>query len=452
MLKTARKIRSFLIFKLGQNNSLKSTLIKGAAGSFGVRIGASGLAFIMSILFARCLGTVGLGTYSYATTWANLLSIPATLGIDQLIVREIAVYRAQSKWGLMKGILSWANLVVLGFSIFLAIIAMAIAWFMRGETQAGVASAVTLALITIPIASLRNLKLGAMKGLHKVVLGQIPDFLFAPSMVVFFTTILYLLYPQNLNVFWVLWIKIIAIIITFIIGTAWLWQSLPAEVKQVKPQYEGKKWLTNALPFMFLGTVQLINSRIDIIMLGNIAGIREVGIYAVIVGIAQLTIFIHQAVNSVLGPTIATLFSEGKLGQLEKIIRKSVLTVFLISLLIGIAMMGLGKYLLLIFGSEFIPGWMAMNILIAGQIFNALTGPVGIVLNMTGNQNYTAIAVGSSAVLNIILNAIFIPQWGINGAATATTISLVIINILNVVFMQKALNISLYSFSSQKHK
>lgn len=92
MLKViAKKIKPILALTEKNNHSLKNRVIKGVAGSFGLKIASSGIAFIMSIIFARFLGTAGLGTYSYATTWANLLSIPATLGIDQLIVREIAI-------------------------------------------------------------------------------------------------------------------------------------------------------------------------------------------------------------------------------------------------------------------------------------------------------------------------------------------------------------------------
>lgn len=434
------------------NNSLKNKLIKGAAGSVGLRIAASGFAFIMSIIFARFLGKVGLGTYSYATTWANLLSIPAVLGIDQLLVREVAIYRAKSQWNLMGGMLRWANLIVLASSIIFSLVAVAVVWKSNSGSDSAVVIAIVLAMITIPFSSLRSLRLGAMKGLHKIVLGQIPDALFAPLIVILLTLASYFLFPKNFNVFWVLIIKILAVIITFFIGAFWLLRSLPPEVGQVKPQYKGKQWLIEALPFMFLGTAQLINSRIDILMLGGIKGVEAVGIYAVILGITRLTTILHTAANNVLSPTIATLYSEGKVKQLEKIIRQSVLIVFLISLLIGITIMGLGKYLLMIFGSEFLPGRTAMSILILGQIFHALTGPVGILLNMTGFQNYTALTVGLTAILNIILNAIFIPQWGINGAAIATTTSLVLINIIKVVFMQKKLGISLYYLGSKKHK
>ena len=451
MLKViAKKIQPVLALTEKNNNSLKNRLIKGAAGSFGLKVASSGIAFIMSIIFARFLGTTGLGTYSYATTWANLLSIPATLGIDQLIVREIAIYRTKSRWELMAGLLRWSNLVVLSFSIGLTLVATAIVWGMKGDSDTRVFIAVTLAMVTIPIASLRNLRLGAMRGLHRIVLGQIPDSVFAPTIVIALTSLAYLLFPQSSNVFWVLGFKIIAIVITFFIGSLWLWRSLPQKVKQVKPRFAGKQWLVAALPFMFLGTTQLINSRIDVIMLGGIKGVKAVGIYAVIVGVAQLTAFIHHSSLSVLAPNIATLYSEGKLKQLEKLVQKSALAVFLFSLLIGGIIILLGDYCLLIFGSEFVSGRTAMNILILGQIFNAFTGPVGLILNMTGYQNYTVIATGLSSFLNVIFNFLLIPKWGINGAAIATTTSLIIINIIKVIFMQKTLDISLYSLGSKK--
>lgn len=428
------------------NDSLKNKLLKGAVGSFGLKISSSGFAFIMSIIFARFLGTVGLGTYSYAITWANLLSIPAKLGIDQLLIREVAVYRAKSQWGLMGGVLRWANLTVLVASIIFAFGGLAVAWNLKSDSDPALLLAIAIAMIHIPIVSLRSLRLGAMKGLHRIVLGQMPDMLFSPCIVISLTLLSCFLFRESFNVYWVLIIKIFALLITFFTGAFWLVRSLPKEVIQIKPEFKVKQWLLAAIPFMFLGTTQLITSRIDVIMLGEIKGVKAVGVYAVIVGITSLTIFIYQASVSVLAPHIATLYSEGKLKQLEKLLQKSVIAVFLLTFLFGGTIMLLGKYLLLIFGSEFIIGRTAMNILILGKMFHAFTGPVDLVLNMTGYQNYTAMTVGLTAVLNIILNAILIPKWGISGAAIATTTSMVVINIVNVIFMHKVINISLYSF------
>lgn len=433
----------------GADNALKKKLIKGAAGSFGLKIAASALAFVMSVIFARFLGKSGLGTYSYATTWANLLSIPAALGLDQLIIREVAVHRSKAEYGLIGGILRFASILVLASSITVALVAVAIAWNLNKNSDPTVILAIAMAMITVPIISLRNLRLGAMKGLHKVVLGQMPDSLFSPIIIICLTCAAYFILSDRFNVFWVLGIKIAASVITFIIGTRWLIKSLPAQTNQIAPEYKIKKWVADALPFMFLGTSQLLNSRIDILMLGSITGVEAVGIYTVVMGITKLTVFIHQASNSVLGPAIATLYAEGKIRQLERMVRKSMLSVFMISLLIGGTLMLFGNQVLSIFGEEFLEGRTAMSILVIGSIFTSFTGAVGLLLNMTGHQNDTAIAVGLSAISNIILNSILIPRWGINGAATATTTSLILINIMKAISVKRKLGISLYSFGKK---
>lgn len=441
----AQKIESIWTFQTKKNQSLRHHLIQSAIGSFALKISGSGLSFLLSVMLARILGTVGLGTYAYAMTWANLLSIPATLGIDQLIVREMAVYRAKGHWKLMGGLLRWSNFVVLGTSLAFTLVSVLLVWLIQGSFNELVI-AVLLAMITVPLSSLRNLRLGAMRGLDKIVLGQIPDSLIAPLINVLLIALGLGVFSHNFGILGILFTKIFVVTITFFLGSIWLWRSLPLSVKQTKPRYIGRDWLTAALPFMFLGTVELINSRIDIIMLGGIKGVTAVGIYTVIVGITQLTAFIHHAALGVIAPTVATLYSENKLKKLERLIQKSVVRVFLVSLVVGVVVIGFARYILLIFGSEFVPGVAAMNILISGQIFNALTGPVGLVLNMTGHQKITAIATGVSALLNIILNLILIPHWGIVGAATATTSSIIIINIIKVIMMQKTLGIALYHF------
>ena len=60
---------------------------------------------------------------------------------------------------------------------------------------------------------------------------------------------------------------------------------------------------------------------------------------------------------------------------------------------------------------------------------------------MTGLQNKAALGVGLSAVLNIVLNAIMIPLWGLEGAAIATAISTVSLAIVMSVWVYKKLSI-----------
>jgi O-antigen/teichoic acid export membrane protein len=72
-------------------------------------------------------------------------------------------------------------------------------------------------------------------------------------------------------------------------------------------------------------------------------------------------------------------------------------------------------------------------ILAIGQIVNAVVGPIGFILTMTGRQKLNLVNSICLASSNVALNLIFIPKYGMNGAALATTLSIASTNILRVV-------------------
>jgi O-antigen/teichoic acid export membrane protein len=430
------------LLSTNKKDSLKNYLAKGTIGLFSLKIASTGLGFISSIILARLLGSDGLGIYAYAFAWANLLSIPATLGLDKLLVREIAIYQAQSSWALMGGILKWANQMVLIVSVSLALVAGGIAWYLNIDSRQTMVWAIWIVLIALPLNSLRNLRSGAMQGLHKVVTAMLPEFFVSPLLLIFIICFWKLLGTNDNTVLWILAIRIILIGISFIMGAIWLYQSLPLEVKEFKLEYKVKDWLRSSFPFMFLGVMELVNTQADILMLGAIKGVEEVGVYDVVIRITFLVIFIQGSVNNVLGPTISSLYARREIKQLQKIITQTSRVVLLISLTITSILIGFSYWILMIFGSEFTQGQNALIILCIGKLVNAAMGPSGLLLNMTGRENYTFKTFLFSASLNLVLNALMIPEWGINGAATATAVSTITSNVINMILVRKKIQIS----------
>jgi len=53
----------------------------------------------------------------------------------------------------------------------------------------------------------------------------------------------------------------------------------------------------------------------------------------------------------------------------------------------------------------------------------SLVGPLAMLLLMTGHEQETGLVIGATALLNLALNALLIPSYGLNGAAIATAIS-----------------------------
>lgn len=428
------------LFKI-KKTTLKNPVAVGASGVFGLKIASTGLSFITGLLLARLLGTTGYGTYAYAITWVGILAVPGTLGMDKLLVREVALYETKSEWGLMRGLLRWANKVVLFASSGLALIAALIIIIFAGNQDKLVFVSLLIALISLPLVTLTILRQSALRGLNRVIAGQLPETLIQPVLFIVFISIAYLLFGKGLTAPWVLGINITAMGIAFSIGTWVLLKSLPHPINITSPAYKKREWMRSAFPLMLLTGLHIINARTDIVMLGIIKGPREAGIYAVANHGAELIIFILFAVNSALAPRVVSLYTSGETKKLQDIITASTRIVLLFSLPIALTLMVFGHWFLLLFGEAFTDGRTTLAILSAGQLVNASMGSVGLLLIMTGHERNAALGVGISAVLNIILNALLIPEWSIEGAAIATAISMVTWNILLAIWVYKKISI-----------
>ena len=420
---------------------MKNRLITQALGSFGLRVTYTVLTFLTSIFLARLLGATDFGIYTYTIAWAYLLSVLAGVGLDNLLVREVSIYRTQSAWGLLRGILQWANQVSLGFSLALTIVAIILAKVLSWDNNPTMFIAFCLGMISLPFASLRNVKRGAMRGLEQVAMSLLPEMLIAPLLLLTLTVFTYWLFPDRLTALWIIGTYAIVTAITLIISWQLLNRCLPEIVKITPANYEVAQWLRSALPFMLLEGIYVINARVDVLMLGALRDVAAAGIYVPVNRGAQLINFVLMAASSSIAPTIASLYAQGKKRKLSKTIVKTARATFIVALFIAVVLIASSYWYLLLFGREFTQGQTALTILCVGQLIYIATGFAGLTLNMTGYEYYTAMSGGFSAVLNIVLNALFINRWGVEGAALATTISIIFMNMINMVIVRRKLRI-----------
>lgn len=430
-----------ILFNIKKAGTLKGRLARSASGSFGLKIASAGLSFVVGLLLARLLGTTGYGTYAYAMNWIGLLAVPGALGLDRLLVREVAAYETNAEWCLMRGLLRWSNQAVLIVSSGLALLAAFTGCILVSRKDSLMLNSLLIALILLPMVTLIRLRQSVLRGLNRVIAGQLPEMLFQPIFFICFVGAAYLLLGKDLTVPRVLGINVAATGITFFIGTRVLHKTLPPTIKETFPSYKIQEWIQSALPLMLIAGMKIINARTDLLMLGAMKGPKEAGIYAVANRGAELISFILIAINTALAPTVVNLFAAGETKKLQKIITKSTRIILVFSLPIGLALIIFGHWFLLLFGEAFTQGRVTLAILSFGQIVNASMGSVGLLLVMTGHEKSVAIGVGISAALNVILNALLIPKWGVAGAAIATASSMITWNILLGIWVYKTLGI-----------
>lgn len=444
-------LRSFLLNALGLDDNLgssgddgladlMSTVGRGSVGSVGVKVGNLALGVATTVILARVLGPEDYGVYAWAYALVAVLAIPARLGLSQLLVREISAYQLREKWSLLRGLLTRANQIVLVSSALLAGIAIA-AIFLFADRLSSVET-VTLGwgLALLPLMALGELRGAALRGLRRVVLGQLPDLVLRPGFLVLFVGAAAL--SVELSSGTAMALHAAAAGLAFVIGAALLVHFLPKDVKSVEPEFETREWVSSAVPLGLISGMHVINSRADIVLLGFMGPSEEVGFYQVAVKAAMLVTFALSALNMVIAPYISRLHSDEEYGQLQKLLTASARGVLGAALPVAAVLIVYGDWILEVaFGEEYVAGNVPLIILCVGNLINVGGGSVATLMNMTGHERDTALGMTGAAVLNIVLNVLLIPYWGMTGAAVATVATFLAWNLFLCVRAYKELGV-----------
>jgi len=417
--------------------SMRNRLMKGVSGLLSLRVAFGAMSFLLTVLLARMLGAQAFGTYSYALAWVMLLGAPAVLGLDQLLVREVAAYSVKSRWDLLRGILRAANGTVLLVSLSLAAIAATVAWVLRGRNPPELVNTFWVGLLLIPLISLTRLRQATLQGLHRVVFGSIPERLILPALflatlVVFRVLRVPLTAPAAMS------LNVAATGVAFVVGAWLLHRNLPAPVRQTAPAYERLLWARSALPILLFSGAGIVFAQTDTLILGSLKGSGAVGLYGVADKSAELLSFVLVAQNAAFASTAASLHAQQDLGALQRLTTRIARLTLLMTLPLAILFIGFGPWFLARFyGAAFLPARPALTILSIGQLINVATGLNGMLLIMTRNERALLKAVAASAVANIGLNLLLVPGWGMSGAAIANTSSIILLNVIATVSLHR---------------
>ncbi|MCK5609809.1 flippase [Candidatus Pacearchaeota archaeon] len=402
------------------------------------------LSMLVSVILARLLGVEGFGAYAYVMAILQVLLILASLGLPPLIVREVAANRAKENWGLIRGLLRWATQTTLMLSIGLGLFAATAVWAFKDYLGLYEYDLVTfwIAMIALPLQSFVRLQAAALRGLRKVVISQLSMRIIRPALFLTLLGAAYLWLRKDFTASKAMSMYVISFGIAFMVGWFLLRKNLSFSIKTTTPVYETRLWMKSALPLLFTFGVVIINNKTDVLMLGAIKGVEDVGIYRVAQRGAELVVLILVAVEMVIAPIISKFYSEGKMQKLQRLATVSVRAIFALSFPFALGLIVFGYRIVpFIFGEKFASSAVPLAILCGSWLVAAGMGSGSELLNMTGHERDTAKATALSATTNVILNSIFIPIWGIEGAAVATGISIILRGILMAVWVTRRIGI-----------
>jgi len=421
-----------LLHQILSGQGLKADLLRGGIGSFVMKATSTLLGFLVVVTLSRLLGPSNYGLYVFVFALVSLLAIPAEFGLANLVVRETASAQARGQWGTLRGLWRWANSTTIVISSLLILVGVTICWSMRGRFPDEELSTFGWGLALVPLIALGKLRGAALRGLNKVVQAQLPEQLVRPALLILgVLTVAVWQSAVELTPTRAMQLHAIAALIASLLGTWRLHRERPAAVATAKALYEMRKWTISVVPLAFSAGLQLINRYADILMLGLFSSAQEVGIYRVGAQTAALVAFGLLAVNGVVAPQFARLYTEGDMERLQRLVTISARVIVLFALPVVVLFVFMGESLLrAIFGSEYGQGHLVLMVLASAQLVNAAMGSVAILLNMTGHERETARWLAVSAILNVVLNLVLIPILGKEGAALATACSIISWNVL----------------------
>ena len=343
------------IFNQIRNNDLRAQLIRGALGGAGVQAASTALALVLGVVLARILGPDGYGIYAFAFALMSLLMVAAEVGVPTLLMREVAAAEARGQGGLLRGALRRGLQFVGIVSIFVSAIGILSLAFIADRIEAANLYTIGVMLLVLPAAALAKTLAHALKGLRHVVVAQALELLLRPVLVLAFAIgVAFLLGPSSLTPSVAMGAHLVAAILVGTFSAILLSRVIRATVPKEPLEFRSWEWLRSAVPLTLIGAALVINSQIDIVMLGWFEPDEQVGIYRVAVQGSVLVILSLQAVTAVVTPNIARLYAQGDAALLQRIVTRAAQASSLPALVITILLVVAGRDILSwVFGQEY---------------------------------------------------------------------------------------------------
>ena len=404
--------------------------------SLGVRSFGAVAALIFSIFLTRKYGPDVSGLFFLTFSVFSLTAVFARVGLDNSLLRFIGSSSSAGDWSSVNDVMNKSLLLVFCTSALFSVLSYFFSDFLALDVFNDERLSEYFEVMSpfISLLAISTILAMGLQGRHRTLLSVLilnvsTNVLMVLS--IFFGDVP----PSELPAFFT-----IASALTTLLAFMFWFYKLP------KTNGSAISWhvlFSSCLPLwlvMFVG--QLIQWS-GSIFLGIWSTPSEVALFTAAQRTAMLMIFVLTAINTVVAPKFAHLHKSQNHEQLASVAYYSARLLSVVSLPILIIMFVFPKEILALFGEEFDNAAIYLQILAVGQFVNAITGSVGYLLSMSGNEKDLRNSSIVSGLIVITLSLILVPLYGGLGAAISVAIAIAMQNLLAVHWVKKRLDINM---------
>ncbi|QNK76817.1 flippase [Winogradskyella sp. PAMC22761] len=235
----------------------------------------------------------------------------------------------------------------------------------------------------------------------------------------------------------------ISILLSALISIFFFLKSYKSNVKKSDSkstkEYSYKSIVNISFPMLLSTSFALLMGWSDIIIISFYNTTADIGVYDSALKLATLSGIFLMAINSIATPKFVEYYTKNDIEGLKETVQKSTKLIFYTTTPLLFVLVFFSEEILGYFGNEFVAGSFALIVLCLSRFINAISGSVGYIMQMTDQQRVYQNVIIISFVINLILNLILIPIYGINGAAVASSIAMIFWNVVLVVIIKKKL-------------
>ncbi|SFI92415.1 oligosaccharide flippase family protein [Olleya namhaensis] len=185
------------------------------------------------------------------------------------------------------------------------------------------------------------------------------------------------------------------------------------------------------------GSVANIILEIDKFMLGQFQALNNVAYYGVAIYIATVIGVPARAMHQITNPLTAKLLNEGHKEELKTLYQKTSINLFIISGFIFLCIIINISKLYLLIPENYSEGFLVVLVIGLAKLSDNLIGNNNAILFNSDYYRVVLVFGVMLAILTVVLNLVFIPIYGINGAAYASCITIFTYNIIKLSFVYR---------------
>ncbi len=425
------------IYKGWQSDKNLRYLSRGGGGTALTLLLTRGLGLISGWVIARFYGASVLGVIATVNLIITIVSIFANMGIKEAMLRFIPEYREKYNFRsslqvYKKGLQLLLSVAAIGIVVVMILMPIqAKKW--NEEHLLPLYLISCLFILPNLLMEMNNFSLRAIFKIKQANYSLSIRVVFRVTTLIIITVFFYTKLAP-------VYIHLATILVGAIIPFFFLYKHFFSKVDKLEKvtPINNKTLITVSFPMLLTYSSFAINNFADIYMIKHFGlGNAQVGIYRQCFKLAQLASIIMVALNTTVQPKLSQLFHNNNHNELKRIARKSSKMMVLFSIPLFLLLTFGAKYVLMIYGKEFVVGTWVLIIMTIGQIVNTVCGPVAQLMNVTGHQNALKNIVISAAIINVVMNLFLIPIYGIIGAAVASMASMVIWNIFGSIYIKR---------------